>query len=317
MSGRVVALVEELPDAERTALGEALPDGWSLAADGALGEAEAIVVRDGSIDASVLDAAPGLRRIVRIELGSGSVDGDVCAQRGIGVDEVASPALYSVAEHAVMVVLMLLKRVARVSEELRQGKVAGGVEPAVTTQDSYAFNWTGLEHWEALYGKTVGLVGIGKIGSHAARLLRAFGAEVLYTKPRRLTEPEEQALGVGYASFEELLSRSHVVSLHNRFVPETERMMDERAFGLMRPGSFFVNTARGRLVDEDALIRALESGRIAGAALDVFWLEPLPGDSPLLAAPNLLLTPHTGGIPIAESRLLELREAGRRVAEAG
>ena len=90
--------------------------------------------------------------------------------------------------------------------------------------------------------------------------------------------------------------------------------MDDRAFGLMREGSFFVNTARGRLVDEAALLRALDSGKLAGAALDVFWLEPLPADSPLLQAPNLVLTPHTGGIPIAESRLLELGDAARSLA---
>jgi D-3-phosphoglycerate dehydrogenase len=104
------------------------------------------------------------------------------------------------------------------------------------------------------------------------------------------------------------------VSLHNRVKPETERMMDDRAFGLMRRGSFFVNTARGRLVDEAALLRALERGQLAGAALDVFWMEPLPSDSPLLQAPNVVLTPHTGGIPIAESRILELGEAARTLA---
>jgi phosphoglycerate dehydrogenase-like enzyme len=212
-----------------------------------------------------------------------------------------------------MSMLVLLKRLARVTAELRSGVVAGGVEPAVTTQESYAFNWTGLEHWEALYGKTVGLVGIGQIGRHVARLLRAFGAEILYSKPSPLSPDEERELGVAYAPFDDLLARSHVVSLHNRFVPETERMMDERAFGLMRPGSFFVNTARGRLVDEDALVRAVESGRLAGAALDVFWMEPLPADSPLLSTPGLVLTPHTGGIPIAESRILELRDAARRL----
>jgi phosphoglycerate dehydrogenase-like enzyme len=88
-------------------------------------------------------------------------------------------------------------------------------------------------------------------------------------------------------------------------------MMGEREFGLMQDDSFFVNTARGRLVDEAALVKALESGHLAGAALDVFWLEPLPAHSPLLNTPKLLLTPHTAGIPSAESQILELREAAR------
>jgi D-3-phosphoglycerate dehydrogenase len=318
VSGRTVGVVEELPDRQLAALRDALPEGWRVVdTPNDLAEADALLVRDGTVDAELLDRAAAVRRIARIELGSGTVDAEACAARGIEVLGVSSPALLSVAEHAVLSILALLKRLPRAAEELRAGTVVGGVEPELTTQERYAFNWIGLEHWEALYGKTVGLVGIGKIGSHAARLLRCFGADVLYTKPSPLPAEEEHRLGVSYASFEALLGRSHVVSLHNRFIPETERMMDERAFGLMRPGAFFVNTARGRLVDEDALVRALESGRLAGAALDVFRLEPLPRDSPLLRAPNLLLTPHTGGIPIAESRLLELHEAARRLAESG
>jgi D-3-phosphoglycerate dehydrogenase len=313
VTAALLGLVEELPEPELAALRDALPSGWTLAADEEIGSFDALLVRDGTIDATVLDAAPRLRRVVRIELGSGDVDERALGERGISVESVASPALFSVAEHAVMSMLVLLKRLARVTAELRSGVVAGGVEPAVTTQESYAFNWTGLEHWEALYGKTIGLVGIGQIGKHVARLVRAFGAEVLYTKPNPLSAEEEQELGVSYAPFPDLLAGSHIVSLHNRFVPETERMMDDGAFGLMRPGSFFVNTARGRLVDEDALVRALESGRLAGAALDVFWMEPLPTDSPLLSAPNVVLTPHTGGIPIAESRVLELQDAARRL----
>lgn len=316
MTARTVGLVEDLPEEQLAALLDALPNGSRVvrAAEGTLAEADSLLVRDGTVDAAVLEQAPDVRQIARIELGSGSVDLEASTRHGVEVLTVTSPALLSVAEHAVLSILALLKRLPRVTEELRAGKVVDGVEPEVTTQESYAFNWTGLEHWEALYGKTVGLVGIGKIGSHTATLLRAFGANVLYTKPNRLAIGEEERLGVSYASFEDLLARSHVVSLHNRFVPETEQMMNDRAFGLMRPGSFLVNTARGRLVDEAALIRALESGRLAGAALDVFWMEPLPADSPLLRAPNLLLTPHTGGIPIAESRLLELREAARSLA---
>jgi phosphoglycerate dehydrogenase-like enzyme len=307
----VLGLVEELPDDQLAVLRDSLPAGWAL---GDVDGADALVVRDGTVDSAVLERAPNVRRIVRIELGSGSVDDEACAARGIAVSAVPSPSLYSVAEHAVMSMLVLLKRYPRVSAELRSGVVAGGVEPTVTTQESYAFNWTGLERWEALYGKTVGLIGIGQIGRHVARILGAFGAQVLYTKPNRLPAEDEDRLGVAYAPFDELLARSHVVSLHNRFVPETERMMDDRAFGLMREGSFFVNTARGRLVDEAALLRELVSGKLAGAALDVFWLEPLPADSPLLQAPNLVLTPHTGGIPIGESRLLELGDAARSLA---
>ena len=219
----------------------------------------------------------------------------------------------SVAEHAVMAILMLLKRLFEATERLRAGIVTGGIEPAVTTQESYAFNWVGLERFDALHGKTVGLVDLGRIGSHAAKLLRCFGCDVVYTKPNRLPPAEEERRGVRYLRFDELLRESHCVSLHLRFSTETERLMGEREFGLMPKASFFVNTARGRLVDEAALVRALESSHLAGAALVVFWYEPLPADSPLLRAPKLLLTPHTGGIPSAESKILEWQEAAQRV----
>lgn len=314
MSARTVALLESLSDDEVDALRSALPDDWTVAGTEALAGADYLVVRDGTADAASIEAPSGLRRVVQIAMGSGELDGDACAARGVPIDVVRSPALLSVAEHAVTGVLMLLKRIQRVSAELRVGEAAGGVEPAVTTQESYAFNWTGLEHWEALYGKTIGLVGLGQIGTHAARLLAAFGADVVYTKPNRLDAAREAELGVRYASLDDLLRTSRCVSLHNRFTPETERMMGAREFALMPEGSFFVNTARGRLVDEAALVDALESGHLAGAALDVFWMEPLPADSPLLGAPNLVLTPHTAGIPIAESRRLELQAAGRLLA---
>jgi lactate dehydrogenase-like 2-hydroxyacid dehydrogenase len=315
MSGRRVALLGALPDDQRAAFERALPEGWSAAEGGeALLEAEVAVVRDGGLDVAMLDEAPRLRRIVKIDVGAGSIDTSACEARGIAIELVQSPALNSVAEHAVMVILMLLKQPLEAAERLRAGRIVGGVEPAVTTQESYAYNWVGLEHFDALYGKTVGLVGLGRIGSHAATILRGFGCDVVYTKRDRLDTTLEEQLGVRYLPFEELLTVCECVSLHLRFVAETERLMGEREFGLMRPGSLFVNTARGRLVDEAALIAALESGHLAGAALDVFWYEPLPADSPLLSAPNLVLTPHTGGIPLAESQVLELQEAARRVA---
>jgi D-3-phosphoglycerate dehydrogenase len=318
VSGPRVALIETFPPDDRRVLEESLPRGWEVVeGDGALAEAEYAVVRDGTLDAGALGRAPRLRRVVRIAMGGGGVDEAACAELGVEVEVVQSPSLISVAEHAVMAALALLKRLPRAAAELRAGTIAGDVAPAVTTQESYAFNWVGIEHWEALYGKTVGLVGLGQIGTRAARLFAAFGADVLYFKPNRLEPPREEALGVRYAAFDDLLASAHCVSLHNRFTPETERMMGAREFALMRPGSVFVNTARGRLVDEDALLEAVESGHLAGAALDVFWVEPLPAESPLLRAPNLLLTPHTGGIPIAESRSIELRTAARLLAGAG
>jgi phosphoglycerate dehydrogenase-like enzyme len=313
-----VALIEDLPAQHRQVLEESLPDaeiGDGRADADFLRRAGWIVARDGVIDAAVLEGARALRGVVRFEFGTGSVDEVACADRGVSVHTIASPALATVAEHTLMVILMLMKRFQEATSRLRDGEMVGGVEPAVTTQESYAYNWVGLERFEGLRGQTVGLVGLGAIGAETARLLRCFGADVVYTKRNRLSADEERASGVRFAPFDELLAQSHCVSLHNRFVPETERMMGSRAFGLMRDNSFFVNTARGRLVDEGALVEALRSGHLAGAALDVFWFEPLPPDSPLLSAPNLILTPHTGGIPLAEGQAIELREAARLISK--
>lgn len=314
---KVVALLEELPAAQLELLREVLPVPWRLEPDGngngALAGAEAIIVRDAVLDRQVLEQARNLRTVVQIDVGSGSVDDGACRSRGVSIEVIPSPSLMSVAEHAVMAMLMLLKRVPEATARLRAGIVVGGAEPELTTQEHYAYNWVGLEHFDALWGQTVGLVGLGRIGTHVARLLRAFGAEVLCTKRTPLTADEEEGLGVRCVPLDELLHRSRIVSLHNRFTPETERMMGAREFALMPERSFFVNTARGRLVDEAALVEALGSGHLAGAALDVFWYEPLQPESPLRDTPNLIATPHTGGIPSAESQVLELREAARRL----
>jgi phosphoglycerate dehydrogenase-like enzyme len=314
-----VALIEDLPAHHRQVLAEALP-GFEIGdgrADGdLLRRAGWIIARDGVIDRVILEHAHSLRGIVRFEFGDGAVDEAMCAGLGVTVHTIASPALATVAEHAVMMILMLFKRYLEASSRLRAGVMVEGVAPRVTTQDSYAYNWVGLERFEALRGQTVGLVGLGAIGSEAARLLRCFGADVVYTKRNRLSPAEEETRGFRFASFDQLLRQSRCVSMHNRFDPETERMMGTREFRLMPPGSFFVNTARGRLVDEGALVDALKSGHLAGAALDVFWYEPVPPDSPLMSAPNLIMTPHTGGIPLAESQTIELRQAARLISEA-
>jgi D-3-phosphoglycerate dehydrogenase len=318
IDGVTIALLEGLAEQQAEALRSSLPAPHRIvqaeANPGALADADYVVVRDGVLDADAIAAATRLRRVVRIDLASGHVDEAALSRRSIPLDVVPSTSLMSVGEHAVMCILALLKRFPEASARLRRGQIVPGVEPSLTTQEHYAFNWVGLERFEALRGSTVGLVGLGRIGQHTAALLRAFGANVVYTKRTRLSSDCERELGVRYLSFEDLLEASDVVSLHLRFTPETERMMGAIEFARMPSGSFFVNTSRGRLVDEDALSRALESGHLAGAALDVFWMEPLPAESPLLAIPNLILTPHSGGIPAAESQKIELREAGQLIA---
>jgi phosphoglycerate dehydrogenase-like enzyme len=231
-----------------------------------LRSAQWIVTSDEAVDESVLHSAEALTGVVCLGAVAWTVDEAACAARGIKVYVVPSPTLATVAEHTVMLILMLFKRVQEACRRLRAGLVADETEPALTTQESYAYNWVGLETFEGLQGQTVGLVGLGVIGSKTAQLLQPFGVDVVYTKPRRLPQEQELATGVRFLPLQDLLSESKCVSLHNRFTPEVERMMGDREFALMRPGSFFVNTARGRLVDEQALVAALECGHLAGAA---------------------------------------------------
>ena len=319
MSGPAVALVEEFSPAQVAALQDALPTGATVQEDarssGTIDQADYLVLWRQGIDDDQLGALSSLRGVVTLDSGGATPSLEICESQGIWTDKVLSPSLISVAEHAVMLILALFKRLPAATRRLMDGVIVEGMEPFVTDQENYSYNWVGLDLFEALVGKRVGLVGAGKIGREAATRLVAFGMDVIYTKRNRFSPEEEQRLGIRYLPFDELLAESHCVSLHNRFTPETEKMMGAREFALMPKGSFFVNTARGRLVDEDALIAALHSGHLAGAALDVFWWEPILANSPLRSTPNLLMTPHTAGIPSAVSVAQELAAAGGVIAQ--
>jgi len=315
MSGPKVALVEEFTPAQVAALQKALPDGAVVLTDAlgaeTIGQADYLVLRQDSIGEDRLAALSSLKGVVLIDSGGASVSAKVCDSMGVWTEAVLSPGPISVAEHTVMLILALFKRLPTAHRRLMDGVIVDGMEPFVTDQLNYSYNWVGLELFEAVLGKTVGLVGVGQIGSAAARMLVAFGVDVVYYKRNRFSPEEEAELGIRYLPFDDLLAESHCVSLHNKFTPETEKMMGAREFALMPEGSFFVNTARGRLVDEDALMEALHSGHLAGAALDVFWWEPILPDSPLRSTPNLLMTPHTAGTPAGDTVALEMGSAGR------
>lgn len=314
----VVALIEPLPESLLTALTGALPAGSTVVrADhsSALQQAQYVIVRDGLVDEPLISSAPRLHAVVRLEGGRAIVDETSCRTHGIDLIDIPSPSLFSVAEHTVMFALLLMKQFEVSAARLRSGYVRPGTTPVVTTQEDYSYNWVGLERFETLRDKLVGLVGIGRIGSAAARLFRTFGSEVIYTNRHPLDHEREQSLGVRYCALDELLRLSDVVSLHTPFAPDTGCIMGEEQFKLMRSTGFLINTARGGLVDERALAQALRAGRIRGAALDVFCVEPLPSDSPLLSAPNLLLTPHVAGIPTADSDRIAFTEAAFAVRQ--
>lgn len=311
--GPTIALMEPFDPKLISEFRDALPQGSVIIeqadAGAGLSNATYLVTWKTDIDQASLDAAPRLQGVVKLDSGPGAISAEECERRGLKVFRATSPGLISVAEHTVMLILAVFKRLGTAISRTRAGEVTPGVVPKLTNQDDYSYNWVGLEKFEAVHGKTIGLIGLGRIGQEVATRMKAFQTEVVYTKRNPLAASEERDLGVRFLPFDELLAASHCVSLHNRFDDTNERMMEEREFGLMPPGSFFVNTARGRLVDENALCAALTSNHLAGAALDVFWHEPPLADSPLWNAPNLIMTPHTGGIPLAVTLAEELGKA--------
>lgn len=312
----MVVLADDFGSELKEALARALPPNSSIVAgldEPGAEAAQYVVTWALDISAEAQSRSSALQGVIKLDSGPAQIaDPTEDSPRFLGV--ASSPALVSVAEHTVMLILAVFKRLARAIEETRSRAWADGIAPILTNQEEYSYNWVGLEKFEAVTGKTVGLVGMGRIGIEVARRLVAFGCDVVYTKRNRLHEVEEAELGVRYLPLAELLRQSHCVSLHNRFDAQTERMMGADEFAAMPAGSFFVNTARGRLVDEDALVDALSSGHLAGAALDVAWYEPPLPDSPLWNTPNLLLTPHTAGIPIDVSLMEELAKAGEIIS---
>ena len=227
------------------------------------------------VGADVLDALPDVRLVATARGGPVNVDLDACAARGIPVVFTPARNADSVADFVLGALLSLTRGISAAERHLReQGWHVDGELPYL--------HFRGRE----LSGLVLGLVGYGAIGRRVAQRARdGFGMRVVFTDP---------AVD-GAVPLEELLAQSDVVSLHCPRSPATRGLVDAAALRAMRPGALLVNTAGGGIVDEDALVEALVDGRLGGAVLDVFATEPLPADSPLLTAPNLLLTPHLAG----------------------
>jgi phosphoglycerate dehydrogenase-like enzyme len=292
-----------------------LPAGWQLSETPA--GAAAILTENVDVTAEMLAAAgESLRLIVHLDTGTAQV-----APTSLPVVDLPNTALTGVAELTVLLILALSRHLLWVTEQTRQQRwLPEKSEPILTDQRRYTYNWIGLEDFGTLYGKTVGLVGLGLIGRAVAARLRPFGVKLLYAQRRRLEPAAEAQLGVRWRDLDDLLQESDVVSLHHRFQegPDgNDRHIGARELALMKPTAYLVNTARGRLVDEDALVEALRDGRIAGAALDVFRYEPLPPDHPFfaLAGDRLILTPHVAGAPVKEAWETIARELVERVGQ--
>lgn len=246
-------------------------------------EADYMFAYPGDPTRDELGAAHRLKLFQLLSAGHDWLDLDLFRRCGIPVAANDGSNAVSTAEHTVLLMLALLK-------QLPQHHLA-------TTGGT----WLAMEktlQLRELRGKVVGLLGFGRIAQHVANRLRAFGAAVLYHKPQRAAPELEQAAGAEYRTLDDLLKASDILSLHLPLRNDTRGIIDGRALSLMRPGSWLVNTARGALVEETALIAALTSGHLAGAGLDVFAHEPIEPESPLLRLPSVVLTPHIAGVTL-------------------
>jgi len=223
-------------------------------------------------------AGKQLKLVQLMSAGYEHVDLELAARHGVPVAHFGDAMASVVAEHTLLLILAVLRRLVQLDAAVRSGAWRTG-EPVL----------------HELRGKRVGLIGLGYIGREVALRLRAFQAEVAYFSRHRLSAEAQHAIGVEYLPFDELLMRSDVISLHVPLAPATRGLIGERALGLMKSDAVLINTSRGGVVDQAALLEALRSGRLAGAGLDVLDPEPPDAAGPLFQLPNVVFTPHNAG----------------------
>ncbi|MEO6326211.1 MAG: phosphoglycerate dehydrogenase [Thermoanaerobaculia bacterium] len=242
----------------------------------AIGDYHALVVRSATqVDRELLTAGKNLRVVGRAGVGLDNVDVKSATERGVLVVNAPSGNVVSAAEHTIALLLALLRKIPDAQTSLKAGEWK-------------RTKFVGTE----LQGKTIGLVGLGQVGARVASRLRAWHVRILAFDPYISTERAAE-LGVEVLALDDLLKQADIVSLHTPVTPETTGLMNDARFALMKPTALLINCARGALVDEAALIRALDAGTLAGAALDVFVAEP-PKDFTLAKHPRVLCTPHLG-----------------------
>ena len=237
-----------------------------------------VVTKEIPVPGDIIRQFPDSVKLI-CEAGTGynNIDLEACREKGIRVCNVPDYSTQRVAQTVMLLMLNLAS-----SMTIQQRMLLSGDHSNFTDRLK-------VDHVE-LNGKTLGVVGVGNIGREVIRVARAMDMNILATAHR--PRPDEE--GIHYVPFEELLRESDFISLHCPLTEETRHMIDEEAIGLMKPTAFIINTARGALIDEPALIRALREGRIAGAGLDVQETEPPVEDSPLYTLDNVVLTPHMG-----------------------
>jgi phosphoglycerate dehydrogenase-like enzyme len=258
----------------------------------------AAVVGAAPFDAAYMERAPNLKVIARTGIGYDTIDVDAATRRGIAVCNTPDGPTVSTAEHAVTLMLLVAKNVKEAESALRTG-----------TSRSYYVRHQGIE----LEGKVLGLVGFGRIARHVARIARGLGMQVTMFDPY-VPASAVPARIARADKLDDLLRAADVVSLHVPLTDATRGMFGPAQFEAMKPGAVFINTARGGLVDPDALLGALETGQLFGAGLDVTSPEPLPVGHPLLDRDDVVVTPHVASAT-ADGRARIFRAAFRQAMD--
>ncbi len=250
-----------------------------------IGDAEILVTHLAPLSRAMFERLPHLKLVAVSRGGPVNIDLQAAGDYGVLVVNTPGRNASAVAEFTLGAILAETRLIRAGHESMREGQWRG---------DLYRTDLTGRE----LSEMTVGVIGYGNIGTKVVGLLRAFGTRVLVHDPYVQLSAEDANAGVELVSFDSLLEQSDVVTIHARVTDETRQMMNAEAFSKMKPGSFFVNTARGPLADYDDLLEALKSNRLRGAMLETFAIEPPPKDWELLQHPNVTLTPHIAGASV-------------------
>jgi len=268
----------------------------------AITDVDAVISRGFiKITRDVLLAAKKLKVIGVHGVGIDHIDLTTARELGIKVINTPTALTNTVAEFTIGMILSLLRRIPQADGCVRRGE--------------WHRKFSDLIGYD-LAGKTVGIVGLGRIGSAVARRLKAFNVKLIYYDIVRKNELERE-LNIEFRSFDDLLRESDIICIHVPLTQETYHMFSNREFELMRDGVFIVNMARGAVIDEKALIKYLKRGKIGGAALDVFEIEPLPSNSPLLQFENIILTPHIGASSREALRRMAIEVAVKVLRELG
>ena len=258
--------------------------------------ADGLIIMESHVNGRVMDALPSCRVVLRTGVGVDTIDVPAATDRGIAVINVPDLWLREVANHAMAMILALNRRLPLLDRLVREGEWHRVIPSPVGS----------------LHGETLGIVGLGQIGSHLARRAAAFELTLIAYDPF-VDSSSAGTLGVELVSLEELLRRSDYVSIHTPLTDDTRHLIDEAAFRQMKRMAYLINTSRGPTVDEGALVKALQEKWIFGAGIDVYEREPPSPDSPLLGMDNVLLTSHSGYYSDAALQALAVR-CGQEVA---